>query len=194
MALRNSPTLLAFLVLAIALVACGAGQPAISPTTAPTAASAGNSSAASRPAWQSIPFTNVRTNQPIRLAEFAGKTVVVEAIAVWCTNCLAQQRRVIEALPRLAQDMVVYISLGIDASEDIPLLADYAKKNNFTWTIGISNKDFTNALIAQFGRTITNPPSVPLFIISPSGATSQLYTGAHSPDELLKLVEENSKA
>ena len=177
-------------VFALVLAACSSATPA-APMTIPTIAVP---AVANRPAWQTIPFTDVRTNKMITLADFAGKTVVVEAMAAWCTNCLAQQKRVAQALPQLInKDQVVYISLGIDPSENPAQILDLANRNNFDWTFTFSNKDLTNALIDQFGRTITNPTSTPSFFISPDGTFSKLHTGIHEPAEIISLIQETAK-
>jgi hypothetical protein len=74
------------------------------------------------------------------------------------------------------------------------LLADYAAKHNFTWTFGSSNKPLMDALVAQFGRAITSPSNMPIFMISPSGKVSKLYTGGHTADQLISLINDWSKA
>lgn len=146
-----------------------------------------SAAAADRPAWHSIRFTDARTGAELTLADFAGRTVIVEGIATWCTNCLRQQRNAAQALPSLGEGMV-YISLGVDPSEDAPLLASFAERQGFSWVFGISSRELTTALVEQFGRAVTSPPSVPMFIIAPDGRTSSLYTGFHSPEELTRLV------
>ncbi|MEP7288410.1 MAG: hypothetical protein ABI947_21885 [Chloroflexota bacterium] len=181
-------------VFALVLAACSSAAPA-TPITVATISVTAAAAVGNRPAWQTMPFTDVRTNKMITLAGFAGKTVVVEAMAAWCTNCLAQQKRVAQALPQLTnKDQVVYISLGIDPSESPAQILDIATHNNFDWTFSFSNKDLTNALIEQFGRTITNPTSTPSFFISPNGTFSTLHTGIHEPAELLSLIQETAKA
>src|SRR5438128_4466766 len=64
--------------------------------------------------WRSIPFVNVRTNQQMTFADFTGKTVVVEAVSIWCANCQLQQKASAEALTKLGQAAPVYISLDLD--------------------------------------------------------------------------------
>jgi cytochrome oxidase Cu insertion factor (SCO1/SenC/PrrC family) len=166
---------------AIMLAACSA--------TAPTSVATQAAAAVSGPAWMTMPFTNVKTNDQITLADFAGKTVVVEAMAEWCTNCLAQQNTVVTALPKLNDPQVVYMSLDIDGSEDVPSLAAYAQKHNFTWLFGMSTKDMRNALAQQFSLSFSNPSNVPIFMISPNGKVSQLYLGGHSADDLIGLIK-----
>jgi cytochrome oxidase Cu insertion factor (SCO1/SenC/PrrC family) len=146
------------------------------------------------PAWTTIPFADARTGKNMTFADYAGKTLVVEAMAVWCEECFYQQTQAAQAIKRLNKDAVVYISLDIDPSADTKLLADYVTKHNFTWTFGSSNKALMDGLVAQFGRAVTSPSNMPIFLISPRGKVSKLYTGGHSADQLVTLIEEWSKA
>lgn len=183
--------ILLLLLIMIALTACSSpAAPTAVPTVAPISAPIAASNA---PDWVSIPFTDARTNQPITLANFAGKTVYIEAMAVWCTNCLAQQTQVIQARKSFGDD-VVFISLDVDPSEDIPKIAKYATDKGFDWTFTQASKELTAKLIDQFGRTITNPSSVPIFIISPNGKVSELFNGIHSADDLVTLIKQHQSA
>ncbi len=179
------------------LAACSSPMPtatAIAIATAaptPKVTTASDSLAPAGPAWLSTPLTDARTNKPFTLASYAGKTVVVEAMAAWCTTCLAQQRQVIEARKVLGYS-VIYISLNVDPNQNAAGLAQYAADNGFDWTFAMGSTEAIEQLIAQYGRTITNPPSVPLFIINPVGKPSELVTGGHSADDLVKLIKQYS--
>jgi len=188
-----------FLVLSftsISLVA-GCGSTAIAPTSVPLSYALPTATpmqpAANIPAWFNLPFSDARTGQSITLASYAGKTVMVEAMAAWCTNCLAQQTQDVQVHQQLG-DSVTMISLDVDSHEDATLLAKYAKDKNFTWTFAVSNGPLLDALVAQFGRTITNPPSTPIFIISPDGKLSDLLTNGHSADDLIAQIKQRSAA
>ncbi len=179
------------LLLLIGFAACSSpaaptSAPTVLPTSAPTATS-------TTPDWLSLPFTEAKSNQPMTLASFKGKTVYVEAMAAWCTNCKNQQRQVVEARKSFGDD-VVFISIGVDPNENAPQLAKYAVDQGFDWTFGQATPELINKWIVQFGRTITNPPSTPIFIISPSGKVSELYTNGHSADDLVKLIKQQQAA
>jgi len=182
----------------IVVGACSA-SPAVLPTavstSVPTALSTAAPSIAAQtanlPMWASIPFTDARTNQPVTLAQYAGKTIIVEGMAAWCTNCLHQQGQVLLAYPKFPANTVM-ISLDVDANENAAQLAQYAQDKHFPWAFGIAGKPLLDALIGQFGRTITNPPSTPIFIISPNGKVSELYTNGHDAPDLLTLIGQNS--
>ncbi len=147
-----------------------------------------------RTAWMTVPFTNVKTGKSITLADYAGKTVVVEGMAAWCGVCFYQQTQAAQMMAQIKSDQIVYISLDLDANEPYATLVDYATKNNFGWTFATTNKPLMEGLISQFGRTISNPDSMPIFLISPSGHVSQLYTGGHTAEQLISLIAQQSKA
>ncbi|HET8568933.1 MAG TPA: hypothetical protein VFM93_08110 [Candidatus Limnocylindria bacterium] len=58
------------------------GRPAASPADSPPAAS-GTARVASRPAYLSVPLTDVRTGETFTLGQFTGKVAIVQAMAVW---------------------------------------------------------------------------------------------------------------
>lgn len=141
------------------------------------------------PAWASLPLTNARTGETFTLADFAGKTVFVEPMATWCSSCRAQQNSVAQAMSGLSSEDFVFISLSVEGSfVTNGDLASYADRNGFPQIFVVASDDVVNALVDHFGRGITNPPSTPHFILSPSGAVSGLSTGRHSPDAITAQV------
>ena len=176
------------LLMLMAMTACA---PAATTSSNSTTGSTTNGSTATT-AVQDITFTDARDGKPLKISDFKGKTVVIEAMAAWCSNCLNQQRQVIETLKQIDPATIVYISLGVDSSEDAALLAAYAEKNGFTWRFAVSNPELTKALVEQFDRSVTNPSAVPIFFVRPDGTFSELYRGGHSTDELVKLIQQYS--
>jgi cytochrome oxidase Cu insertion factor (SCO1/SenC/PrrC family) len=143
------------------------------------------SAGAERPAWQTVSLVNAATNENFTLADFAGKTVYVEPMATWCTNCRAQQGQVRATREQLGEENYVFISLSVEPNDTTAGLAEYLVRENFPWTFAIAPTEMVQSLVEQFGRTITNPPSTPHFVISPTGAVSQLMTGQHSAERLV---------
>jgi thiol-disulfide isomerase/thioredoxin len=184
------------LIISAVLIAISANRaPSIATRSDPTAGGVVDTN--SRPDWQRIPFVDVRTNQTVTLTDFAGKTVVVEVFTAWCEACLRQQQEAAVMLTKLGETAPVYISLNLDIAhpnDNAQTVADYAARHQFPWIFGISNKQFTEALIDQFGYNILNAPIVPIFVIGPTGTTSRLSTGLHNADELIALIRAESKA
>ncbi len=201
------------LLIAVLLLSAACSPAALTPTTAPIAATnaptvgafptvvtlstvvtlptevpAAVESAAQRPAWQTLALTDARTGASFTLADFAGKTVYIEPMATWCTNCRAQQQIVREARTQLGDTDFVYLSLSVETTISGSTLAQYAQNENFGWTFAVATPELLGALVAQFGRTISNPPSTPHFIIAPDGTFSALASGQHSQSQLVEAL------
>ena len=117
------------------------------------------------PDWAHIELVDARNGETFTLADFAGKTVYVEPMATWCTNCRAQLRRVRDAMPQLNSDEYVFIGISVESGLANSALADYTQAQEFDWPFAVAPDDFLQQLVAQYGRSITTPPSTPHFII-----------------------------
>jgi cytochrome oxidase Cu insertion factor (SCO1/SenC/PrrC family) len=170
-----------FAALTPLLISSAAAAPASAPTTTPALGPA-----AARPDWHALPLVDARTGQTFTLADLAGKTVYVEPMATWCTNC-RQQMGVIrdQLLSRLDPERTVLLGLSVETDLPRETLATYVDDQGFSWTFAVMTPELLQALSSQFGLTITNPTAVPHFVIGPDGATSDLSTGFHSSDQLL---------
>lgn len=187
-----------WLLLIVAACSPAAMTPtALPPTDAPAAAEATDNASVladvvtagvERPVWQTTPLVNATTGASFTLADFAGKTVYVEPMATWCTNCKAQQGQVRSVQAQLGEDNYVFVSLSVEPNDTTEGLAEYLVRENFPWTFAIAPTEMIASLVEQFGRSVTTPPSTPHFVISPDGAVSQLMTGQHSADELVAIL------
>ena len=141
-----------------------------------------------RPAWQSLELTDVATGETFTLGGFEGKTVYVEPMATWCSNCRKQLNNVAQAKAQLdaqADDGVVFVALSVEGNLPVETLAQYAQKEGFDFTFAVATPDLIQALVTEFGRPITSPPSTPHFTIRPDGSATELKTGFETPEELL---------
>lgn len=164
-------------------------EPAVEPTNVPTLEPTPvpqSDSAYSAPEWTDLQLVNARTGETFTLADFAGKTVFVEPMATWCTNCRAQQGHVSVAMDSLNNGDFVFISLSVGENVSNDTLANYAINNNFPQVFAVATDELTVALIENFGFSVTTPPSTPHFTISPTGTVSDLSTGIHRPDALIE--------
>jgi len=141
------------------------------------------------PAWASLELVDARSGQTFTLADFAGRTVYVEPMATWCSNCRAQLRRVRDAIPQLDSEQVVFIGLSVEAGLSPDVLAQYQETQGFDWTFAAATPELLDALVAEFGRTVNNPPATPHFLIGPDGSLSGLSTGSHSPEQIVAMVQ-----
>ena len=142
-----------------------------------------------QPVWQQITLTDVRTNETFTLADFAGKTVYVEPMATWCTNCRQQLGNVKEAIAQLGDDNVVFVGISVETNIDNATLAEYVTNTGFDWPFAVATPEMLQSLADQFGRTIANPPSTPHFIIAPDGTAGELVTGFETPEEIIGRLQ-----
>lgn len=137
------------------------------------------------PTWTQTELVNARTGETFRLADFAGKSVFVEPFATWCTNCRNQMSRVNSLIGQPNTENYVFVALSVESGITAEDLADYAERYGFNFIFAALPDAMIADLVAQFGRSITNPPSTPHFIIRPNGDLSPLTTGPESAEEIL---------
>jgi thiol-disulfide isomerase/thioredoxin len=140
-------------------------------------------------AWAVAPLTDVATGERFRIADLAGSVVIVEPMAIWCSNCRAQQGDVQAALALLPPDRVVYVVLDVVPNEDAASLAAYQAANGFAGRYAIAGEDVARALAADFGDQFLNPPNTPMLIIGTDGTVTQTEYGHKGVDELVALAE-----
>jgi len=145
---------------------------------------------ANLPAWQTLPLTNARTGEQVTLADLTGKTVFVETMATWCTNCRQQLNNVQTARTQLGNDEIVFVAVSVETNVSNEALATYADDAGFDWFFAVSTPEMLVELAAAFGQTITNPPATPHFIIRPDGSSSELITGIDTPEQLIQRLQE----
>jgi thiol-disulfide isomerase/thioredoxin len=172
------------LVLWFVLVACSSPANTSTPGTQTPVSSANNV-----PDWTKIILTDARTGKAFTLADFAGKTVFVEPMATWCTNCRAQLPSVEAARLQLNSDQYVFVGLSVAENVDNPTLAKYVDDHNWKFIFAVAPDALSKAMVDVFGRTAITPPSTPHFIIRPNGSMTQMTTGFHSPDELVAEIK-----
>ncbi len=138
--------------------------------------------------WQEIALTDVRTGGSFTLADFRGKTVVVDLMATWCPPCFGKLNSLRAARSELNSDEVVFIALSVETHLDNASLASYADGGGFDWTFAVVSKDMLAELVAAFGRTAANPPATPHFIIRADGTTTELSAGPKSAGQILEQI------
>ncbi len=141
------------------------------------------------PAWQQIALTDVRTGETFTLADFAGKTVFVEPMATWCTNCRRQLTNVSSARAQL-DDSVVFVALSVETNISNDDLKQYTESTGFDWVFAVATPELLRELATLYGQTITNPPSTPHFIIRPDGSTTDLVTGIEGVEAIITQIQD----
>jgi hypothetical protein len=204
---------LALIAFSIVMAACGPAPETVDPPAAwrrasPSAVARASSSAAATPVTADdasaspapaaslapdplleVALTDVRSGEAFTLADLsADQAVLLEPMAVWCTNCRAQQHEVKRAH---ADGSFVSVSLDIDLSESAADLAAYADREGFDWRFALADTDLYRLLQERFGVAVTNPPSTPLIVIEPGGVVRPLEfgQGTRSAEALLAELE-----
>ena len=145
--------------------------------------------AAERPAWHSLPLPDARTGQTFTLADFTGKTVYVEPMATWRTNRRHQMSVIRDQIcAQVDPERVAFVGLSVVTNLASETLASFTTTHGFEWTFAVMTPELLQELASTYGRTVTNPPAIPHFVIGPDGTTSGLSTGHHSADQLLAIL------
>ena len=111
-------------------------------------------------------------------------------MATWCTNYRRQLGNVAQAQAQLAGDEnFVFVAISVETNIDDSKLATYTQNTGFDWPFAIATPDLLLALVEEYGRTITNPPSTPHFIIRPDGSTTELVTGFEGPETIITQLQ-----
>lgn len=155
----------------------------LQPSPTSTAVPATPAPTAELPVWQTTELRDVRSGETLRIADLTNRVVVVEPMAIWCTNCRAQQDEARAALAALGGDDIVYISIDVDPNEAESDLARYADDRGYGWHFVVASVDVARSLAESFGDQVLSPPSTPKILITPDGAASVSF-GFKSAAEL----------
>jgi hypothetical protein len=165
----------------------GAGS--VPPATGEPAASA--AAVVLDQAWATAEVTDVATGETFRIADLAGRPLIIETMAIWCSSCLAQQGVVYETLAGVEPSSVEYILIDVDPSETAEALAAYRERNGFTGRYVVASTDLARALVADFGDQVLNPPSTPMVVVGADGTVTLTPFGKKSADDLRTLLSQH---
>lgn len=141
------------------------------------------------PTWFHVELSDVNSGETFTVADFQGKVLLVETMAIWCSNCLRQQKEVKALYETLAErDDLVTLMLDIDPNEDAGNLKDYAAKNGFAWTYVVAPREVAREIGQLYGDQFLNPPSTPMFIVDQHGEVHLLPFGRKSADDLQEAL------
>jgi len=165
---RQSP-LLAALVLALLLAGC-------SPESGD-----GSAGARSKPPVATGDFTlpDLRGN-PVHLADFRGKTVILDFWATWCPPCIFQVPELNKfwAAHKDAGDvMVIGVAVDVEGAE---IVSPWAEEQDVAYPLVIGSEE-----VARDFGAVGFPT---LVILKPDGQIDSLHVGLIESDELESLV------
>ena len=142
-------------------------------------------------AWATAELTDVATGETFRLADLAGRPIILETMAIWCPKCLTQQGTVHEALTELGDADIEYVVVDVDPSETAEALAEYRAHHGFVGRYVVADTTVARALAAEFGDNILNPPSTPIVFVGEDGRVTLTEYGQKSADVLVALAREH---
>ena len=142
------------------------------------------------PSWFMTDLVDASTGEVFQIADFKGKVILVETLAMWCSNCLKQQVQVKE-LHGLLEDRDDFVSLGIDIdpNEDLDTLKGYIMTNGFDWLYTVAPVEVSREIGQLYGNQYLNPPSTPMLIIDREGETHLLPFGIKDAAELYDALQ-----
>lgn len=141
------------------------------------------------PAWYNVELTNVNTGETFKIADFHNKVVLVETMAVWCSNCLRQQREVLALHSQLGdQPDLVSVAIDIDPNEDNETLKAHTAKNGFDWVYTVAPGEVAAEIGQLYGGQFLNPPATPMLIIDRQGQAHPLEFGPKSAQSLQEAL------
>lgn len=142
------------------------------------------------PAWFSAALTDARTGETFTIAGFKGKVVLVETMAVWCSNCLKQQAQVKALHEQLGmRDDFVSLGLDIDPNEEAAQLKAFIESNGFDWMYAVAPAEVSAEISSLYGAQFLNPPSTPMLIVDRNGKAHPLPFGIKSAADLLEALQ-----
>ncbi|WP_396611258.1 TlpA family protein disulfide reductase [Haloferax sp. S1W] len=140
-------------------------------------------------AWRTTELTDVRTGETFTIEGLLDRPVLLETFAVWCSNCLRQQKELISFHEAVGDD-VVTVALDIDPNEDAQKVREHAERHGFDWRYAVSPGPVTKSLTAEFGSSMANAPTVPMLRVCPDGTATRLKNGHKTTEFLRKKVSE----
>jgi hypothetical protein len=142
------------------------------------------------PAWFGAELTDVNTGETFTLADLEGKVILVETMAIWCSNCLRQQQEV-KALHGVLgeRDDLVTVVLDIDPNENAGDLQAYTARHGFTWKYAVAPREVAREIGQLYGDQFLNPPSTPMLIVDRHGEAHPLPFGRKTADSLQQALD-----
>lgn len=134
-----------------------------------------------------IQLRDVRSGETFTLGELAADApVIVETMAIWCTNC-RQQMHQVTAAHELADFHSV--SIDVEPTEIAEDLVAYADREGFGWPFVLADAELATTLRERFGTEVLFPPGMPKLLVRTDGSVELLPLGELlSADEIAALV------
>lgn len=134
------------------------------------------------PEWMTTDLEDVTTGETFSLAPFE-VPVLLETFAVWCPDCLDQQRESKQFHDQTDLD-VESVALNVDPNEDADVVRRHVEDHGFDWHFAVAPGPMTRSLVDEFGDSIAHPPASPIVLVCSDGAFRRLDDGLNAADTL----------
>lgn len=131
-----------------------------------------------------IQTTDGRT---IRLADYAGKVVVLDLWATWCAPCREEIPHLVDISREYGERGVQVIGIGVDPRENAQMLDSFARQFNVNYPIGLPEPIIGPAMTRERGGVIPQT-----YIITRDGRILMRFVGfnpTRSAPQLRAAVE-----
>jgi cytochrome oxidase Cu insertion factor (SCO1/SenC/PrrC family) len=141
--------------------------------------------------WLGTPLTDAVTGEAFQVDAYQGKVVLVETMAVWCTNCRAQQEQIKGLQSQMMEQTsdLVLLSLDVDPNENADTLRKYVNTTGFAWTFAVAPPDLIRTIGLSYGDQFLNPSSTPILILDRHGMAHPLPFGIKSAQNLMEAIQ-----
>ena len=162
----------------------GSDRPA--PSAEPSTGEATPAALSSDP-LHALSLVDVSTGEQLTIGQLAAdKPLLLETMAIWCSNCRAQQHNVVAAHNQADFHSV---SLDVDPGESPADLATYAQREGFDWHFAMADAELLGQLRERFGTAVAVPPSMPKILFRTDGSVEliglgELYTAQQIADAI----------
>ena len=116
----------------------------------------------------------------LMMSEWAGKTILVDLMATWCTSC-ATQNGYLETIYETLNGPLMILSLTIDRSETVPWMSKYQNDTGLQWDIGL---DTDSKFTSYF--SVTSVPT--LILIDSDGYFRYMHIGVWTDTALTDRI------
>jgi thiol-disulfide isomerase/thioredoxin len=184
------------LMIVVLLAACSPGvvETATSSTQLPEASLDNTpvtpTEAGMPPEWFAYPLVDVSSGETFTVADYPGRVVLVELMAMWCPTCLAQQAALKGTLDSLGNPAeIVTIVVDVDANERAEDLRAYVQEHDLEWKYAVATPEFARAISNSYGALYIQPPAAPMLLIDQDGEVHPLTAGYKNGVALLAVLK-----
>lgn len=139
-------------------------------------------------AWMNMALTESRTGNIFKLADYSGQTIILEMMDPGCPICKDQLAEIQAAL-EIVGDNALAVSVDV-GYKGIEAQVYWGDKYGATWSLAQMTREFSQALMSDFGGKIIYPGDTPVIIIDPSGTAHVTDPGIKKSATLVELVNQ----